>query len=116
MLAPSHRRHIRLFSSAANKRFTVNPKSRTICTETSPRGFISTIFCVSGQRRTLRNDSTIAHKGKLYQIQEVVKSKKVLVQERVNGTMLITQNNARLKFKEINARPERQQKPSRIQM
>ncbi len=63
------------------------------------------------EERTLRNDSTIAHNGKLYQIQEAVKSKRVLVQERVNGTMLITHNDVSLKFKEITTRPEKQQKP-----
>jgi hypothetical protein len=56
----------------------------------------------------------IAHNGKLYQIKEAVKSKKVLVQERVNGKTLITHNDVSLKFKEITARPEKQQKPFRI--
>ena len=64
--------------------------------------------------RTLRNDFTIAHNGKLYQIQEAVKSKNVLVQERVNGRMLITHNDVSLKFKGITTRPEKQQKPARI--
>jgi hypothetical protein len=57
-----------------------------------------------------RNDFTIAHDGKLYQIQEPIKTKKVLVEERTDGKMLITYNDVRLKFAEITARPEKQQK------
>jgi hypothetical protein len=62
----------------------------------------------------MRNDATIAHHGKLYQILEVIGSKKVFVEERVNGRMLITHNGTSLTFKEITTRPEKQQKPSRV--
>ena len=49
-------------------------------------------YCV----RTLRNDFTIAHNRKLYQIEESVKTKEVTVEERVNGSMFVIQNGIRL--------------------
>jgi hypothetical protein len=64
-------------------------------------------------RDRLVKEMTLAHDGRLYQVQEPVKSKKVLVHERVNGKMLMTHNHISLKFKEITARPEKQQKPFR---
>lgn len=102
------------YLSSHNKRFAVKPKEQNDLHRDIPKGLnLDKILCIRTER-TLRNDSTIAHNGKLYQIQEAVKSKKVLVQERVNGMMLITHNNVSLKFKEVNTRPEKQQKPDRI--
>jgi hypothetical protein len=107
-------RYLKIYLSSHNKRFSVKPKEQNDLHRDVPKGLnLDNILCIRTER-TLRNDATIAHNGKLYQIQEAVKSKKVLVQERVNGTMLITQNDARLKFKEITTRPQKQQKPDRI--
>jgi hypothetical protein len=89
----------------------VKPKEQNDLHRDIPKGFnLDTVLCIRTER-TLRNDSTIAHNEKLYQIQEAVKSKKVLVEERVNGRMLITQNGERVKFTEILTRPEQKQKP-----
>ena len=105
---------LKSYLSSHNKRFAVKPKEQNDLHRDIPKGLnLDKILCIRTER-TLRNDSTIAHNGKLYQIQEAVKSKKVLVQERVNGTMLITHNDVSLKFKEITTRPEKQQKPDRI--
>ena len=60
--------------------------------------------------RAVRNDNTIAHKKKLYQIEEPVKGGKATVEEHINGKMLITYKGKSLKFREIAVRPERQQK------
>jgi hypothetical protein len=106
--------HFIIFKINPYKRFAVKPKEQNDLHRDLPKGLnLDKILCIRTER-TLRNDSTIAHNGKLYQIQEAVKSKKVLVQERVNGTMLITHNDVSLKFKEITTRPEKQQKPERI--
>jgi hypothetical protein len=107
-------RYLKSYLSSHNKRFAVKPKEQNDLHRDVPKGFnLDKILCIRTER-TLRNDSTIAHNGKLYQIQEAVRSKKLFVEERVNGTMLITHNDARLKFKEITARPEKQQKPVRM--
>src|SRR4030043_895478 len=106
--------YLKGYLSSHNKRFAVKPKEQNDLHRDIPKGLnLDRTLCIRTER-TLRNDSTIAHNGKLYQIQEAVKSKKVLVQERVNGTMLITHNDVSLKFKELTTRPEKQQKPERI--
>jgi len=103
--------YLKGYLSSHNKRFAVKPKEQNDLHRDIPKGLnLDKILCIMTER-TLRNDFTIAHNGKLYQIQEAVKSKKVFVEERVNGTMLITYNDVRLKFKEITTRPAKQQKP-----
>jgi hypothetical protein len=42
-----------------------------------------------------------------------LRSKDVTLEERVNGSMFITLHDVRLPFREITARPEKQQKPAR---
>jgi len=95
-----------------NKRFAFKPKDQNDLHREVLKGLnLDKILCIK-TGRALRNDCTIAHNGKLYQIQEAVKSKKVLVEERVNGRMMITHNGTILKFKEITTRPEKQKEPS----
>src|SRR3990170_8142133 len=67
---------------------------------------IDRILCIK-TKRTLRNDFTIAHDRKLYQITERINGKDVIVEERVDGSMHIICDNRRLKFKEITSRPVR---------
>ena len=55
--------------------------------------------------RALRNDFTIAHNKKLYQIKSNIRAKKVTVEERTDGTMRIIHNGQQLKYQEIVARP-----------
>jgi hypothetical protein len=106
---------LKSYLSSHNKRFAVKPKEQNDLHRDMPKGLnLDKVLCIRTER-TLRNDFTIAHNGKLYQIQEAIRSKKVLVQERVNGTMLITHNDVSLKFKEIITRPEKKQKPACIQ-
>jgi hypothetical protein len=103
-------KYVKNYLSSHNKRFAVQPKEQNDLHRNIPKGLnLDKVLCIRTER-TLRNDSTIAHNRKLYQIQEAVKSKRVLVQERVNGTMLITHHEVSLKFKEITTRPEKQQK------
>jgi transposase len=97
-----------------NKRFAFKPKEQNDLHREVPKGLnLDKILCVRTER-ALRNDYTIAYNGKLYQIQEAVKSKKVFVEERVNGRMLITHNDDSLQFKEITIRPEKHKKPLKL--
>lgn len=103
-------RYLDSYLSGHNKRFAVKAKEQDDLHRDIPKGLnLDKILCVRTVR-TLRNDFTIAHDGKLYQIQDPIKSKKVLVEERTDGKMLLTCNDVRLKFAEIIARPEKQQK------
>lgn len=99
---------------AHNKRFAVKAKQREDLHRDIPKGLdLDKILCIR-TIRTLRNDFTIAHNGKLYQIEESVKSKEVTVEERVNGSMFIALNDFRLPFREITARPEKPKVPVRV--
>jgi transposase len=60
--------------------------------------------------RSLRNDFTIAHNKKLYQIKSNIRAKKVTVEERTDGTMRIVHNGQQLKYHAIISRPVRQEK------
>ncbi|MEK6528996.1 MAG: ISNCY family transposase [Nitrospirota bacterium] len=94
-----------------NRKFAVNPKEESDLHRNIPRGLnINRILCIKTDR-VLRNDFTIAHDKRLYQIEDNIKAEKVTVEERINGTMVITHNDTFLKFKEITARPERQKTP-----
>ena len=75
-----------------------------------PKGLnLDRILCIRTQR-TVRNDFTIAHDRKLYQIEEAVKSKKVMVEEYTNGSMGIWCQDKKMKFRHITMRPEKPQR------
>lgn len=94
-----------------NRRFIVKPKDKADLHRDIPKGLnLDRILCIKTDR-TLRNDFTITHDKKLYQITDNIKAEKVTVEERIDGTMMITHNDTFLKFKEITARPEKQKKP-----
>jgi len=97
-----------------NKKFAVKPKDKEDIHRDIPKGInLDRILCIKTER-TLRNDFTIAHSGKLYQIQDRIKAGKVTVEERINGTMVITNKDTFLKFKEITERPQRQKAMPRL--
>jgi len=92
-----------------NKRFSVCPKGKDDFHRPLPKGLaLDTILCIKTER-SLRNDFTVAHNKKLYQIEETIKASKVMVQERVDGSMIMTHQGRSLKFKEITERPVREE-------
>jgi transposase len=58
------------------------------------------IFCIK-EERTVKNDFTIAHNNMLYQIEQATRAKRVMVEERLDGTVHITYNGQDLRFREI---------------
>jgi hypothetical protein len=52
----------------------------------------------------------VAHNHKLYQIEEATKASKVIVQDRMDGSMRITYQGQALRFREIKERPIRENK------
>ncbi|MCK4912957.1 MAG: hypothetical protein KAS05_04470, partial [Candidatus Omnitrophica bacterium] len=52
----------------------------------------------------LRNDFTIAHDKRLYQILDKTVGKKVTVEERISGAIYITCKGLRLKYKQVTVR------------
>lgn len=69
------------------------------------------VLCIK-TRHALRNDFTVTHNRKLYQILEPANTKYVIVEERINGSMLITHHNKALGFKEIYSLPLKEKRQS----
>ncbi|MFQ5586045.1 MAG: ISNCY family transposase [Thermodesulfobacteriota bacterium] len=89
-----------------NRRFRVSPANETDVHVRLPRYFNMDRYLCMKTERTVRNDNTVAHNGKLYQIEEKVKTRKVTVEERVDGSLHIMTDSAGLKCKEIRERPK----------
>ena len=89
-----------------NKRFGRLPSAEGDLHGTAPDD-LDEFLCIK-TKRALRNDFTIAHEGKLYQILESVRARELAVEEKIDGRMLIKHNGGVLRFKEISARPPRE--------
>ena len=93
-----------------NKRFSVQPKERDDVHRPLAKGVdLDAILCIKTER-TLRNDFTVAHNRKLYQVEEMIKASKVMVQDRIDGSMIMIHKGRALRFKEITERPPREKK------
>ena len=89
------------------KRFAVKPAKAGDLHRPIPKGTdLDRILCVKTKRQ-LRNDFTVAHDKKLYQILDNVRAERVMVEERIDGSMVIRHKDAKLKFKEIATRPKK---------
>lgn len=88
-----------------NEKFCVEPARDADLHRPNPgKRILEGILCLKTER-TVRNDFTIAHDTKFYQITEKTRAKKVVVEERLDGTMEITYKGQRLKYKAITTRP-----------
>jgi hypothetical protein len=89
-----------------NKRFSVPAAKSADLHRPLPKDIdLDRILCVKTER-TLRNDFTMAHNSKLYQVEDNIRAGKVVVEERINGSMIIAHKDKILKFKEIINRPK----------
>jgi transposase len=61
----------------------------------------------------LRNDFTITHNRKLYQVDDTIRAKKVTVEERTDGTLHLIHNDQHLRYHEIDIRPAREKKKTK---
>ncbi len=93
------------------RRFGVKPAKQGDLHRPLPKDIdLNKILCKKTEC-ALRNDFTVAYEKKLYQIENNIRAKKVIVEERTDGSMLIRHKGAILKFKEITARPEKIAQP-----
>ena len=98
------------YLSIYGRRFAVKPVNNTDMHRPIPESVnLDKILCVKTKRR-LRNDFTVSHNSRLYQIKDNVRTKKVIMEERVDGSMLITHKDTNLRFVEITTRPKKEQK------
>ncbi len=90
------------------KRFAVRPSKAGNLHRPIPNIDLDRILCIK-TKRALRKDFTVAHDKKLYQVLDNVRTKNVMVEERVDGSMVIRHKDAELKFKEIFDRPKKEE-------
>jgi len=97
-----------------NSRFAVCPQEKDNLHRPVGRGVnLDAILCIK-TKRTLRNDFTVAHNHKLYQVEDHISTPKVIVQDRLDGSIRITYKNRDLRFREISERPIPENKPSPV--
>jgi hypothetical protein len=93
-----------------NKRFTVGPKEKDDLHRPLAKGVdLDAILCIK-TNRALRNDFTVAHNRKLYQVEDTIKASKVMIQDRIDGSMMMIHKGRALRFKEITERPLKEKK------
>ena len=93
------------------KRFAVPAAKEGDLHRPLPKGVdLDRMLCLKAER-TVNNDFTVAYDKKLYQILDNTPAKKVIVEERVDGSMIIRHKDMALKFKEITTRPLKKKKP-----
>jgi hypothetical protein len=90
-----------------NRRFSIQPAEAADLHRPIPDyRDLNRTLCIKTER-ALRNDFTVAHNRRLYQIRDNVRAVRVMVEERLDGTMRITHQGKRLRYHEIASRPRR---------
>lgn len=93
-----------------NQRFRVCPANGTDVHVPLPSSIdLDRYLCIK-RERTIRKDNTIALDGRLYQLEERG-GKKVVVEERLNGSLHMISSGVALKYKEITERPTKEGGP-----
>lgn len=101
-------RFLKEYLPVYNKRFAVPAAKGADLHRPLPKSIdLGRILCVK-TGRVLRNDFTVAFNNKLYQIEDNVRDRKVIVEERIDGSMIIAHKDKILKFKEIAVRPKKE--------
>lgn len=90
-----------------NRKFSKEPLKSDNLHRPIPKGIdLEKVFRVK-TKRSLRNDFTVAHENKLYQIKNNIRADKVIVEERLNGSIEITHKGSPLRFKQILIKPQK---------
>jgi len=93
-----------------NRKFRVSAKEKGDFHRELPKRLnLDHILCVKAQR-AMRNDFTVAYNRKLYQIEDRIRVARVMVHERMDGSLAIVSKDRFLKFREIVTRPVREKK------
>ena len=86
-----------------NKKFSISPEKKTNLHRKSPgKKELNKILCLRIER-SLRKDAVIAHNNKFYQVKDIPKRriKKVMVENRLDGSMHVRNNGSYFKYIEI---------------
>jgi hypothetical protein len=88
-----------------NEQFSVLPNHQTDMHRPAPSlAQMDKTLCIKTER-TLRNDFTISYENKLYQIKDNLQTKKVIVEERLDGSIRLSHQEKSLTFQEITTLP-----------
>jgi len=102
--------HLKVFLPKYAKRFAVIARKTDDLHRLIPDGMdLNGILCTK-TIRALKNDFTVAHNKKLYQILDNIRTKKLVVEDRLDESVVIRHKDKALRFKEINIRPK-EEKP-----
>jgi transposase len=102
------------YLSKHNKRFRKQARLKADLHRPAPHSReLDRILCIK-EERTVKNDFTIAHNGKVYQIEQATRAKKVTVEERLDGTFHITYNGQDLSYRELAIRPVKEEPKSLV--
>jgi hypothetical protein len=104
---------LKSYWSKHNKRFAVKPFKEGDMHRSVPKGMDLDIILCKKTERSLRNDFTIVHNKKLYQILDKQAGKKVTVEEQISGAMHITYKGSRLKYEHIAVQPVKEKSKSK---
>ncbi len=90
-----------------NKRFAIPAASSADLHRPAPSDRdLAGILCLKTER-ALRNDRTVIHHHRRYQVEDRTRATRVVVEERFDGALFITYQGQRLRYHEIAIRPMR---------
>ena len=99
-------RFVQAYLPIYNRKFAVRAVSaHDVHRPVAPGVDLDKILCMKTER-TVCKDTTIVHDRNLYQIDESVVNKKVVVEQRIDGTVLLVCQGRSLRYHQIAERPE----------
>jgi transposase len=97
-----------------NKQFSVLPSQKADLHRSTPSlTQMAKTLCIKTER-TLRNDFTISYQTKLYQVKENLRTKKIIVEERLDGTIHLSHREESLTYQEITNRTIKMKQEEKI--
>jgi len=103
----SANKFLKTYLSKFNKQFSVKPANEADLHRAVPEMLdLDKVLCIRTPH-ALRNDFTVAHEKKLYQVESAVQTDTVVVEEKIDGSLVISYKGKQLKIREILERPEK---------
>ena len=93
-----------------NEKFMVDPQGVANLHRKIGKGVnLKNMLCIK-KEHPLRNDNTVFHEKKIYQVTQSTRAKKIEVRDHVDGSMQIMGNGRSLRYKEIDRAPQKPKK------
>jgi transposase len=92
-----------------NERFGVTPRKEENLHRKLKDADLDTILCIKTER-TLKNDHTFQLAGRLYQVEDNIRAKRVVIEELIDGRIRIRYRGRQVAFHEITERPAKPEK------